>query len=471
MNRGKKLTQNTIIIAFGKISTQFVSFILLPFYTTILTTKEYGVFDLINTIVQLSIPIISLMIEQAAFRYLLENKNDKEKSEVITTSLHILAKMAIIFSILMIIITFFYHSKYNLLVSLIIIITSFNNLLLQFARGLDNTKLYSLCSFICSSLIIVFNVILLSLFHMGVIGMLLATLIGNLISAIILAYKLKLNHYYSKSSYDKILKNKLVKYSLPLIPNNISLWLMNSSDKFIVSLFLGVSMNGILAISHKFPAIYMTFFGIFLLAWQEFVAIHYFDKDKDEYLSNMINNIFSIFAWTAILIILAIPIVFNLFINSNYSEAYNNIPIYMIAFLFDVVIGLLGAIYVANKKTIEIVKTTTIAAIINIISNIFLIKYIGLYAAAVSTLIGYFIAMILRIIDTKKYIKLSCNYKKLITLFISLVLACILYYTSNKLYIIVSVPLFMAIIIFSERKVLKEMLSIIVKKGEKNEKH
>ena len=57
MNREKDLTKNTLIITVGRISTQFVSFLLLPLYTALLSTTEYGTVDLVTTLVQLLIPV------------------------------------------------------------------------------------------------------------------------------------------------------------------------------------------------------------------------------------------------------------------------------------------------------------------------------------------------------------------------------------------------------------------------------
>lgn len=87
--------------------------------------------------------------------------------------------------------------------------------------------------------------------------------------------------YISIKVYDKKIILAELKYSVPLVPNQLSLWVMNSSDRLIVSIILGTAANGILAVTHKFPAIFMTFFNIFQLAWHETGAIHYFDEDRD----------------------------------------------------------------------------------------------------------------------------------------------------------------------------------------------
>ena len=68
MNREKSLLKNTIIITIGKVCTQMISFFLLPLYTGILSTEEYGTVDLLNTLVSLLLPIVTFQIEMAVFR-------------------------------------------------------------------------------------------------------------------------------------------------------------------------------------------------------------------------------------------------------------------------------------------------------------------------------------------------------------------------------------------------------------------
>ena len=78
MNRERALFKNTVIITIGKICTQLITFFLLPLYTSILTTEEYGTVDLLNTLASLLLPIVTFQVEQAVFRRLIDNR-DKER--------------------------------------------------------------------------------------------------------------------------------------------------------------------------------------------------------------------------------------------------------------------------------------------------------------------------------------------------------------------------------------------------------
>ena len=81
MNRQKELAKNTIILTVGKICTQFVSFLLLPLYTSLLEPTEYGIVDLINTYITLLTPICNWQFENGLFRFLIDYRNDENKQK------------------------------------------------------------------------------------------------------------------------------------------------------------------------------------------------------------------------------------------------------------------------------------------------------------------------------------------------------------------------------------------------------
>ncbi len=465
-NRSKELTKNTFIITLGRVSTQFISFLLLPLYTALLTKEEYGIVDLITTLAQLLIPVISVMVDQGVFRYLLNCETSEDKKKTISSAFYLLTITSITSCFIYFIISLFVHNQYKHWLLLILIVTAFSNLFLQVARGLKHTSDYALGSFVCSASTIVLNVLYIAFLHMGAVGMLAATFTGNAICCLFLFIKLRIGKYISISSVDKETAKNELKYSIPLVPNQLSLWVMNSSDRLIVAFFLGTAANGILAVSHKFPAIFMTFFNIFQLAWHETGAIHYFDEDRDQFFTDLVKRMLSIFSTLCMGIIIALPLVFDLFVNKSFNEAYYNIPIYLVAFLFNVIIGLLGVVYVATKNTTEIAKTTILAAVINIIVHLVLINVIGLYAASISTLVGYGVTMIYRIIDTKKYLKIKYNVKQFVGIGIVVVFCSFIYYLNNKVMSIIILPIFLIVAYLLNRETINGVIKTIDQKIE-----
>ncbi|MBD5547216.1 MAG: oligosaccharide flippase family protein [Lachnospiraceae bacterium] len=459
MSRSGELTKKTLIITIGRVSTQFFTFLLLPLYTAFLSTEEYGTVDLITTLVQLFIPAVSLMIDQSVFRFLLNCDDEDGRKKTISSAFFILAGLSGVTGAVYLLAAIFISSPYKIWVVLILLTTAFSNLFLQAVRGLNQTGDYALGGFICSASTIALNVLCIAFLKMGAVGMLMATFAGNLICCIFVFFKLKIYKYISFSSIDKKLEIEELKYSIPLVPNQLSLWVMNSSDRLIVTFILGVAANGILAVSHKFPAIYMTFFNFFQLAWHESGAIYYFDEDRDEFFSDMLEKVCSIFSSLCLGIIVVLPLVFRWFVNPAYHEAYYIIPIYLVASLFNVVVGFLGVVYVATKNTVEIAKTTIIAAILNIIVNFALIKFMGLYAASISTFVGHLVTMIYRMIDTKKYLKIKYNVKQYVLISMTLAVCSVIYYMENKVVSLLFLPAFIAVALWINRALLKEVIA------------
>lgn len=430
MSREKQLVKNTVIITIGKISTQLITFLLLPLYTYILSTEEYGIVDLFNTLVNLCLPIVTFQIEQAIFRYLIEVRNQKDKQkEIVTTSFFSVMIQIIIYAIIYCIVSVFMNNDYKYFLLTNVIACIMSSIMLQIARGLGDNKRYAFGSFLIASLIIIFNVVFITVLRWGAYGMLLANFISHLIGAIYLFIVEKTFTKISYKSFRIDVLKKLLKYSIPLIPNAISWWILNASDRVIITYVINASATGILSLANKFSSVYMSIYNIFNIAWTESVALCINDKDSEEYISRISNIIFNLFASMALGIIAVMPFVFNLFINEKFNESYNLIPILMIAVIFNMLIGLISVVYVAKKDTKAIAKTSFSTAIINIIVNLTTIKFIGVYAAVISTLVAYVSMAIYRYYDvSKKYMKIKLNHKSLLTIFIIGLIVVFAYY-------------------------------------------
>lgn len=436
MGRGKTLIKNTAILSIGKICTQLITFFLLPLYTEILTTEEYGTVDLLNTLVSLLLPIVTFQIEQAVFRHLIEVRNNEtEKKKIISTAFFTVILHIFLYIIIFLIISPFVNNEYKYFLATNVVAYIFSSLFLQLARGLGDNKKYAIGSFLTALSTIICNILFLVVIKLGANGMLLANMLGQIVCFVYILFALKIYKYISIKSTTKEIKNKLLKYSIPLIPNAISWWVFNASDRIIVSAVLGVGQNGILAAAHKFSTVYITFYNIFNMSWTESVSLQVNDADFKEFFNKMLNTVLKLFTAMALGIIACMPFVYPIMINSNYSFGYNLVPILILGSLFNVVVGLISTVYVAMKNTKAIANTSIISAIINIVVHILLIKFVGLYAATISTLVAFVTMSIYRLYDIrKKYF--TIKFEKLFVLksvvLLPIVIVC---YYINNLYI------------------------------------
>lgn len=433
MNRKKELAKNTAILTFGKICTQCISFFLLPLYTALLDTSEYGIFDLLITYATLLLPLVNWQFDQGIFRFMLEIRNDKSReSKLFSTVITVNTFQMIAFVAILFVISKFVNIPYVGFLLCYVSLLIYTNLFMQFARGLGKNIVYAVASFISASATVAFNVIALVVLKLGVMGLFVSTIVAQIITIFYLFFNIKPWQYFSVKYIDHIIFTKVRRYSIPLIPNNLAWWVVNVSDRTIVSYVLGININGIYTVANKFSNVFISFYNIFNLSWTETVSLHYQDDDRDQFLSETLTTLYKLFSCSCFGIVALMPFIFPIFIDKKYIEAYPQILILMYAMLLRVIVGLYSCIYVAMKQTKKIATTSAISAIINIIVHLILIGRIGLYAASISTLIAFGSMALVRYIDVNKSVKMKISTS---TLFSSLIIAialAIVYYQKNQ---------------------------------------
>ena len=200
---------------------------------------------------------------------------------------------------------------------------------------------------------------------------------------------------------------------------------------------IGSEATGLYAVSYKFPNLMDTVYGFFYQSWKESSARVLGGESQDEFY-NSVYEYLKNFLFSIVLGMIAfMPIVFRILINKNYYSAIYYVPILLLATYFANISGFYGGIFTAYKDTKIMGTTTVVAAIINLAVNIIMIRSLGIYAAAISTLVANFTVYIYRRIKVGKYIKLKENWKNRIVSLIICVLIIILFYVQSKTSIIV----------------------------------
>ena len=466
MSREKTLFKNTLIITIGKVCTQLITFFLLPLYTAILSTEEYGTVDLLNTLVSLLLPIVTFQVEQAVFRNLIDNReNEDVKKKIISTGIFSVLLQCIVYIGIFFIISPFFENQYKYFLATNVIAYIFASLTQQMARGLGKNTHYAIGSFLSAFSTIIFNILFLVVFKFGAYGMLMANMLGQIICAIYNIFALKLYKYISISEFKKVVLMKLWKYSLPLIPNAISWWVFNASDRVIVSAILGVAQNGILSAAHKFSNVFITLYNIFNLSWTEMVSLHIDDSDSKEFLNKMTNMMLRFFTTMSVGIIACMPFVYPIMINEKFSAGYNLVPIMMLGCIFNVVVGLISTIYVAKKNTKAIANTSIGSALINIVVNLCLIKFIGLYASTIANLTAYFVMSVYRLYDLKKrYFEIKIDKTFIISTILVLIPILITFYSNNMILYVIGLTIAVVYAYVINRKNLNKIFKMILKR-------
>lgn len=464
MSRGRELVKNTGILFVAKSLTQVVSFLLLPLYTAILSTSEYGQLDIYSSMIMIFLPFVTLQLEQAIFRFVIAAKSKDEIEDIITTSLCTILISSSIFSAIYIVLNFIIHLQYASILYFYYFSSIILTVLLQVCRGFSKNVTFSVASFISAALAVMLNVVFVAVLRTGISGVIYSTIIANIVSSIYMIYEVQLFRYLGSTHFKiNVIKEMLV-YSGPLILNQTSSWIINYSDRLIVLAFLGIGTNGIYSLASKFSNLLITIFGVYNIAWTENVVRCMDDEDYQPYLNNVVTMTCQIYLCIVTGIINLLPLVFKYFINMNYNDAYQHIPILLVGMFFSGMAATLGSIYVAHKKTKSVGLTTCFAGAINAIVLLALINFIGLYAASISTLLSFMALFLYRYFDMKKFENIKLDYKKIIVPTFILLVSWIAYSVNNILYILIGLLINCSYLLLF----LKENLKGIKKLASKN---
>lgn len=411
-NKYKKLRNNTIWMTIGNFSSKFLSFLLVPLYTTCLTTADYGTSDLITVTISLLTPILTLCSAEGILRFTLSKKYDKSQIFTFSIIVFLLGTILLVF-VTPVLLNTLNLQKYSIYFILYFIISSISIIMQQFVKGLDHVKNYVISGIIGTIVIISSNIILLLLLRLGIDGYLVSMILGNLSIIIFLIFKERLYLYIcNPKTINNFLIHDILSYSIPLIPNSISWWINNSLDRYIISFYSGISVLGIYSVAYKIPSIVAIISTIFSNSWQISAIENYDSQDAIEFYEDVYKKYSSLYIVFAASVIVFIKIIARIMFAKDFYSAWICSMILILAAVFQAMSGYLGAIYGAAMKTKSIFITTMIGAFINIFLNLILIPLVGVEGAAIATLISYIVVWTIRIFSIKKIMPLNFTIKR-----------------------------------------------------------
>ncbi len=459
MSREKTFAKNVFVIALGVFLPKLTNIILLPVITAGLTKAEYGTYDLISILVSLLLPIATLQIQSSVFRFLIDSRDNRIEAKCIVTNAVVFGTTlsSLSFSIL-----FFVLHRLELGIRLLICLYFFTDALLsiarQIVRGFSNNKLYSLASTLQALVNTLFAVITVSFWKQGLKGALLSMFAASLFSLLLLFLKGNIIENIDFSSISLKTLKKMLHYSWPMIPNQLSSWILSASDRMILTTFMGLEATAVYAAAYKIPSLLTALQSTFTFAWQESASLASKDNDREKYYSDMFDTMFCIMAGLLGLLIAATPVLFRILIRGDYKDSYPQMPILFLGMLFSSLSSYMGGIYIAFKKTASVGLTTAFAAALNLLIDFALVNKIGIYAASLSTLLSYFVWLLYRMIDVQKFQRVHFRFKKILFQLILLLIMCVFCWLNNLYTNILNFIIACTSMIFFNRKIIRAIL-------------
>lgn len=305
-------------------------------------------------------------------------------------------------------------SRADLIISfLLIIFTMVGNFYTNMLIVDQNPKRYFAARIIFSLTLIVSTVVFLVIMKLGYIAYFEAYLTANLIVSLI-GLKYFISKYRPHKHVLSISRVKeLLKIAIPLVPAGLLLMLLTWADRYILNLYVGLSIVGIYSIGYKFGEVINSFvinpFGQALgpLIYKQYA------QSQEKY-KHIVGTVLKYY-WLVMSVIMVgylvvIKVFFQIFLDPKYIEGYNVVGIVLLGVILYGASNYLGGTLVVAEKTGKSFLITAVSVTVNISLNFLLVPQYGMYGAAVATLISYTIQFVMILIYTQRLIFINYDW-------------------------------------------------------------
>lgn len=413
MSKYTRLLSNTAILGAGTFVSKVLVFLLMPLYTALLSTEQFGTADILTQTANLIMPLAALGIGDGLFRFAIDAGEDKRKI-VFSNALRVVIIGIIPLSLLVQLLGFFdIYDGYIWLVLLYVCSANLHLICANYIRACNKTKAFAIQGIVNTVLTILFNILFLVVFDMGVFGYVLSVAISDLIITVALFFGCRLYKDVVFSYSEKGLLASMLKFSIPYIPTTLMWMITSASDRFIVTAFCGAAENGLYAAAYKLPTLISLAGGVFIEAWQ-FSSVR--DSTPDErakFFDTVYRNYVGImFMGGSALVVLSKPLT-KLLLDVSYYSSWKYVSVLGVAMIFSALSSFMGSVYFVEKRSVRSLITASVGATANIVLNFLFIPTYGAMGAAVATAISYIAAFVIRAIDTAKYLRFNLRIVRL----------------------------------------------------------
>ena len=422
--RYRYLFSNMALFTVSNFVSKLLVFLLVPFYTSVLSESEYGVADVMQTTLLLTVPLLSVNIGEAALRFALAGE---DRNAILKTGLkYVIRAISLVFASGVTVIgignagvfalineSFGIEAPLAAYVTVFIVLFAADSVyefMLLYCQGCDKTKIMITGSISCTALVIAANLCLLLVFRLGLYGYLAAQIISFFGAAVIMFVLVKGGDALRNAVENAELEKSMCDYGKNMQLYAASSWANNAIDRYFILLMLGSAANGLYGVAYKIPAILTTFQRIFAQAFQMSAVREYEGDDRAEFFSGLFRKYNALMVVLCAWLILFLKLIASFLFRKGFFEAWVLVPPLLISVIFGALEGYLGSICLAFKDGKSMGRATGTGALVNIALNLVLIMCLGSLGAAVATLISYFVMFVLAYRYASLHVKLSVGF-------------------------------------------------------------
>lgn len=411
--------KKTLMYFVGTLSSKMLSVLLVPIYAYFVLPAELGTYDYITSIANIAMPIFFAAIWESILRYCIK-KNDGVSPEVyIANALWFFSIITVLTIITTIILCLFLVNTVAIISSAVFMIITGAVYIWQFsARALGENQRYVTAGILSSVVLIVFDLIFILFSDLNYTGLLISYFVSQIFIIVAIECKAHLLLMYSKRYVSKDILKKMLKFSLPLVVNSVSLWFYSGGNKVIIQNYIGATENGLYSFASRFSLLISLLSTVISMA---VIEESYSFTTIEAYKSRMSKLIALISKVYFSMITLALPAIYILysvaFRNNAYYSSEDYIFLLLLTALFMALSNNFGSSFQVTDNTKYIAATTIAGAVVSLGVSLLLVKSMGIFGVLIGGALGPFVMMLARAIFAKKVTGLSHNWLNSILIF------------------------------------------------------
>ena len=434
-SRYKVLLKDTLIFGLGNLGTKLILFLMVRLYTNYLSDAEYGIADLVFTVAQLMAPFLSVVIFDAIIRFGLSDKERKE--DIILVGVIVWGLAAILGLVLTPVVSLYKAmAEWKWYLYFYVISNIADSIGYCYLKAKGKNKVYAILSVLQTALMASLNVFFLVYRSMGIRGYLLAYILSEVVTDACLIITADIIKDLKKARFDRDLFKRMILYSSPLIMNNVSWWVIQSSDKVMVEAMVSAAALGIYTAAAKIPSLINVMVSIFQQAWGISAVKEYESSNDRAYYSMVLRYLFLFISGACIFFVAIMKVFMTHYVGKNFIDAWHYVPMLLVSAVFAGVAGYFGSMYSALKKSVNNMLSTATAAAVNILVNFMLIPQLGIWGAVIGTLVAYITIAFFRLFDVKRFVQIDIKWKTFVPTALILLLQAIAVSLDYHIYLI-----------------------------------
>ena len=406
-NRIAFLLGNTLVFALGGLAIKAVSLVLMPLYTTALTAGEYGTAELLNSAIEIVLPLLSAGVVEALYRFSIDD--DVPKDELFADSLVVLGGGVVCAGAACALGHVLWNMEHAGSFFVLFCSVCVFKATTQLARGLGHVRRFVAYGLINALAMVVSTYLLLVRAHTGIEGYLWSYAIGYLVGGLVAFLGSAEYRLLAPFRLDRALLRRMLVYSLPLVPNLLSWWLVSVSGRYVVLWGSGLAAAGLFTAASKMPSLINIVASVFQQAWQYSTAREIDSPDRGAFFGSVLRGYSLATLSTAGLVIALNRPISRVMLQSEFAEGWRYVPLLMLVASFGVISIFFESFYQALKNSGVLMASTALGAGVNVVLGVALVPFMGPWGAGLAGAVAYMLVLVVRARDLRRRINLPID--------------------------------------------------------------